>query len=73
MSFQVLPASSADSHDLATIFWDAFKTDPIVGPMAGSVPLEQLSTYSYHRYMKTFKESAKNGMKFFKAVDKESG
>lgn len=73
MSFQILPASPSDTYDMATIFWDAFLPDPIVGLMGRNVPIEKLYAYSSRRYERAFAICMLEGVRFFKAVDAGTG
>ena len=73
MPFQVLPAFPSDAYDMATIFWDAFVTDPIVGLMGNGVPIEKLYAYSERRHERAFANAALEGMRYYKVVDQDSG
>ena len=73
MPFQILPASSADAYEMAKIFWDAFITDPIIGPMGSGVPKQDLYAYTERRYQRAFSNAGLEGMKFFKVVDLACG
>ena len=73
MPFQVLPAEPSDAYDMATIFWDAFITDPLVGPMGSAVPMKELYAYSERGFQRAFANAELEGMRFFKAVDVDCG
>ena len=73
MPFKIVPALPSDAHDMATIFWDAFITDPIFGPMGAGVPMKSLYAYSERAYQCAFANAALEGIRFYKVVDLACG
>ena len=69
MSFRVLPAEPSDAYDMAVILWDAFITDPFLGPMGKNVPMTKLYAYSERSNRRAFETAALEGMRFAKVVD----
>lgn len=54
---------------MAVILWDAFITDPFLGPMGKHVPIAELYAYSERRNRRAFETAALEGMRFVKVVD----
>ena len=73
MTFSILPAQSSDLSDIATICLDAFQNDPIVGRIWVNCPREANHAWQVRSFTQTYENFERDGVRFMKAVDDQTG
>ena len=73
MTYSILPAQPSDVSDIALISHDAFKDDPIVGQLTPNVPREADHAWQVRSLTGTIANAERDGVRFMKAIDDESG